>query len=44
MSNIEIIRELYRAFEAEGLDRILELCDPRLCGDPGRRPAVGRAV
>lgn len=28
MSNIEIIRELYRAFEAEGLDRIMELCDP----------------
>jgi ketosteroid isomerase-like protein len=28
MSNIEIIQELYRAFEAEGLDRILELCDP----------------
>jgi ketosteroid isomerase-like protein len=28
MSNIEIIRELYRAFEAEGLDRILELCNP----------------
>ena len=27
MSNIEIIRELYRAFETEGLDRILELCD-----------------
>jgi uncharacterized protein len=28
MSNVEIIRELYRAFEAEGLDRILGLCDP----------------
>ena len=28
MSNIEVIEELYRAFEAEGLDRILELCDP----------------
>jgi len=28
MSNIEIIQELYRAFEAEGLDRILELYDP----------------
>jgi ketosteroid isomerase-like protein len=27
MSNIEIIQELYRAFETEGLDRILELCD-----------------
>jgi uncharacterized protein len=27
MSNIEIIRELYRAFEADGLDRIFELCD-----------------
>jgi len=28
MSNIEIIRELYAAFEADGLDRVLELCDP----------------
>jgi hypothetical protein len=28
MSNIEIIRELYAAFAAKGLDRILELCDP----------------
>jgi uncharacterized protein len=28
MSNIETIRELYAAFAAKGLDRILELCDP----------------
>jgi ketosteroid isomerase-like protein len=28
MSNIEIIRELYAAFAAEGLGRVLELCDP----------------
>jgi ketosteroid isomerase-like protein len=28
MSNIEIITELYAAFEADGLDRVLELCDP----------------
>jgi ketosteroid isomerase-like protein len=28
MSNIEIIRELYAAFAANGLERILELCDP----------------
>jgi ketosteroid isomerase-like protein len=27
MSNIEIIRELYAAFAAEGLGRVLELCD-----------------
>ena len=27
-SNIEIIRELYAAFEAQGLDRVQELCDP----------------
>ena len=28
MSNIEIIRELYQAFATQGLDRVLELCDP----------------
>ena len=28
MSNIEIIKELYAAFAAGGVDRILELCDP----------------
>ncbi len=28
MSNIEIIQELYEAFETAGLDRVLELCDP----------------
>jgi ketosteroid isomerase-like protein len=27
MSNIEIIKELYAAFAAGGMDRILELCD-----------------
>jgi hypothetical protein len=29
MSNIEIIRQVYAAFAAEGLDRVLELCAPR---------------
>jgi uncharacterized protein len=28
VSNIEIIQELYEAFATEGLDRVLELCDP----------------
>jgi len=28
MSNIEIIRQVYEAFAAEGLDRVLELCAP----------------
>ena len=28
MSNIEIIRALHAAFEADGLDRVLQLCDP----------------
>src|SRR5664280_1094647 len=28
MSNIEIINELYAAFAARDVDRILELCDP----------------
>lgn len=28
MSNIEIIKELYAAFAAGSVDRILELCDP----------------
>ncbi len=28
MSNLEIIKELYVAFEAGCLDRVLELCDP----------------
>ena len=28
MSNIAIIRELYEAFATDGLDRVLELCDP----------------
>lgn len=28
MTNGDIIQELYRAFETEGLDRVLELCDP----------------
>ena len=28
MSNIAIIQELYEAFATEGLDRVLELCDP----------------
>ena len=28
MSNIEIIRQVYEAFAAEGLDRVLELLDP----------------
>ena len=28
VSNIAIIRELYEAFATDGLDRVLELCDP----------------
>jgi uncharacterized protein len=28
VSNIEIIQELYEAFATDGLDRVLELCDP----------------
>ena len=28
VSNIGIIEELYQAFATEGLDRVLELCDP----------------
>lgn len=28
MTNIETIQELYQAFATEGLDRVLELCDP----------------
>lgn len=28
MSNIQIVEELYEAFETAGLDRVLELCDP----------------
>ena len=28
MSNIEIIQELYEAFATDGLDRVIELCDP----------------
>jgi len=28
VSNIEVIQQLYEAFAAEGLDRVLELCDP----------------
>jgi hypothetical protein len=29
VSNIEIIQELYEAFATDGLDRVLELCDPQ---------------
>jgi ketosteroid isomerase-like protein len=29
MSNIEIIQQVYEAFATEGLDQVLELCDPR---------------
>lgn len=28
MANLEIIEQVYTAFAAEGLDRVLELCDP----------------
>jgi uncharacterized protein len=28
MGNLEIIVEVYRAFEEQGLDRVLKLCDP----------------
>jgi uncharacterized protein len=28
VSNLEIIQELYEAFATDGLDRVLELCDP----------------
>jgi ketosteroid isomerase-like protein len=29
VSNIEIIQDLYEAFATDGLDRVLELCDPQ---------------
>lgn len=28
MSNLKIIHQLYEAFASDGLDRVLELCDP----------------
>jgi uncharacterized protein len=28
MSNVEVIEQVYEAFAAESLDRVLELCDP----------------
>jgi ketosteroid isomerase-like protein len=28
VSNLQVIEELYEAFATDGLDRVLELCDP----------------